>query len=87
MVAGFGGSGMFNLMYADTLEHVVVLNQSAYWGRSEHLFATALGVDKHVFWSQPDPGHDEGSYEAHQWKWEFDFAQNREALETLLTGL
>ena len=87
VVAGFGGSGMFNLMYADRLEHVVVLNQSAYWGRSEHLFATAFGVDKHVFWSRPDPGHEQGSYEAHQSNWEFDFAQNREALESLLTGL
>ena len=50
VVAGFGGSGMFNLLYADALEQVVVLNQSEYWGRSEHLFATALGVDSHFFW-------------------------------------
>jgi capsular polysaccharide biosynthesis protein len=87
VVAGYGGSGMFNLMYAERLEHVVVLNQSAYWGRSEHLFATALGADQHVFWSQPDPGPEEGTYEAHQSDWEFDWARNGEALETLLADL
>ena len=87
VVAGFGGSGMFNLLYADALEHVLVLNQSEYWGRSEHLFATALGVDSHFFWSVPDGGHPAGSYPAHQADWEFDFAGNRELLESLLGSL
>ncbi len=87
VVAGFGGSGMFNLLYADALEHVVVLNHSAYWGRSEHLFATAHGVDSHFFWSDPDAGPEASSYQAHQADWDFDFSANREALESLLGSL
>jgi capsular polysaccharide biosynthesis protein len=87
VIAGFGGSGMFNLGYAEALETLIVLNQSAYWGRSEHLFAALLGVDSHFFWSDPDPGHAEGSYEEHQSAWEFDFARNSAPLERLLRGV
>lgn len=87
VVAGFGGSGMFNLLFADVLETLIVLNQSAYWGRSEHLFAAALGVDSHFFWSDPDPGHPDGSYEAHQASWTFDFDRNAASLTDLLRSL
>ncbi len=87
VIAGFGGSGMFNLVYAHALETVIVLNQSAYWGRSEHLFATALDVDSHFFWSDPDPGHVEGSYAGHQSDWEFDFSRDGVPLEQLLGDL
>jgi capsular polysaccharide biosynthesis protein len=86
-VAGFGGSGMFNLLYAESLENLIVLNQSQYWGRSEHLFAAVLGVDSHFFWSEPDPLHDPGSYEAHQADWEFDFARLEGPLVDLLTAV
>ena len=85
VVAGFGGSGMFNLLYDEALETVIVLNQSAYWGRSEHLFASLLGADTHFFWSDPDDGHPEGSYEAHQSPWEFDFGRHDEPLTRLLS--
>ena len=87
VVAGYGGSGMFNLLFADALETVIVLNQSSYWGRSEHLFATALGVESHFFWSVPDEAVPAGSYTAHQSSWKFDFARNRGSLESLLGSL
>ena len=87
VVAGFGGSGMFNLLYAESLETVIVLNQSAYWGRSEHLFAALHGADAHVFWSEPEGGHPEGSYEAHQAAWEFDVGLHRAALTRLLDSV
>jgi capsular polysaccharide biosynthesis protein len=87
VVAGFGGSGMFNLLYAESLETVIVLNQSAYWGRSEHLFAALHGADTHVFWSEPEGGHPEGSYEAHQAAWEFDVGLHRAPLTRLLDSV
>ena len=65
---------MFNLLFADALETVIVLNQSAYWGRSEHLFATALGVESHFFWSVPDQAVPSWQLPAHQSDWKFDFA-------------
>ncbi|HET9422055.1 MAG TPA: glycosyltransferase family 61 protein [Nocardioides sp.] len=87
VVAGYGGSGMFNLLFAGALESLIVLNQSSYWGRSEHLFATALGVDSHFFWSVPDEADPDGGYTAHQSAWKFDFARNRGPLESLLGSL
>ena len=44
VIAGLGGAGMFNLAYAEAVEHVIVLNQSAYRARNEHLYAAARGA-------------------------------------------
>jgi capsular polysaccharide biosynthesis protein len=87
VIAGFGGTALFNLVYADALETLIVLNQSAYQARNEQLFAALLGVDSHFFWSDPDEGHPEGSYAAHQSAWEFDFARNQAPLARLLSTL
>ena len=54
VVAGFGGSAMFNLMHARRLEAVVVLSHHAYAARNEHLFASLLGADLHYFWQESD---------------------------------
>ena len=54
VVAGFGGSAMFNLMHAQRLEGVVVISPNAYFARNEHLFASALGGELHYFWQPSD---------------------------------
>lgn len=89
VVAGFGGSGLFSLMYAEKQPTVIVLNQESYDARNEHLFATVLGCDAHYFWSAPDIAQPAGgwSYEAFQSTWEFDFERNRADLERLLKSL
>ena len=62
VVAGFGGSAMFNLMYAENLEGVILLNQEAYIARNEHLFTSLTGGEVHYFWSRPDVEHPEGGF-------------------------
>ncbi len=89
VVAGFGGTGMFNMVFAEQLEAVVVLNHSAYDARNEHLFASVLGADSHFFWSKPDLEHpaDGFSYEAFQSAWEFDLERNGAQLRETLRSL
>ena len=89
VVAGLGGSGMFNLAYSQSVRTVIVLNHWAYQARNEHLFAVAHGADLHCFWSRPDADHPGGgfSYDAHQGSWSFDVAANGPALRELLARL
>lgn len=88
VVAGFGGSGMFNLVYAQSVETVIVLDQWAYQARNEHLFAAIHGAELHCFWSRPNRDHPPGgfAYRAHQSPWAFDFDSNGRELRKLLEG-
>ena len=89
VVAGFGGSGLFSLLYAEQQPTLIVLNHEAYDSRNEHLYAAVLGSDAHYFWSAPDivPPAGGWSYEAFQSPWEFDFARNGADLQRLLASL
>lgn len=90
VVAGFGGTGMFNLAFASKAEHVVLLNQDAYDAYNETLFATLLRADLHTFTSSARlsrPTEKGFSYRAFQSDWEFDFARHESALTALLRRL
>jgi capsular polysaccharide biosynthesis protein len=89
VVAGFGGAGMFNLVYSHAVETVIVLNQWAYEARNEHLFAAVHGARLHSFWSPPHVDHPPGgsSYDAHQSGWTFDIEHLEQPLDALLESL
>jgi capsular polysaccharide biosynthesis protein len=89
VVAGFGGAGMFNLVYSHAVETVIVLNQWAYEARNEHLFAAVHGAQLHSFWSPPNVDHPPGgsSYDAHQSGWTFDMERLEQPLNALLESL
>lgn len=89
VIAGFGGSAMFNMMFAEKMTTAIVLSHEAYTARNEHLFTSLLGGDVHYFWSPPDVPHPENgwSQEAFDCDWEFDFERNREPLEGLISSL
>jgi capsular polysaccharide biosynthesis protein len=80
VVAGFGGSAMFNLMYNHGLQHMIVLNQERFSARNEHLYASLLGADEDWFWSPPD----EPWFHSN---WTFDFERNGADLEAVLKAL
>ncbi|MFA6576845.1 MAG: glycosyltransferase 61 family protein [Nocardioides sp.] len=86
VVAGFAGTGMFNLAYAHRAEQVIVLSQESYDARNEHLFAAVHGAAIAYFFSPAEIAHPEGgwSYEAFQSPWSFDFDRNGAALDALL---
>jgi capsular polysaccharide biosynthesis protein len=88
VVAGFGGSALFNVMHTRRLEALVVLNHSGYYARNEHLFASLKGGDSHYFWSPPDvrPA-DPWSAEALRASWEFDERLLGGELDRLLVRL
>lgn len=89
VVAGFGGSAMFNVMHTERLETLIVLNQSSYFPRNEHLFAALKGGESHYFWSASDvePPEDGVTRAALQSSWEFDVATLGADLDRLLSSL
>lgn len=88
VVAGFGGSGMFNVMHCRRLRHLVVLSHESYTARNEQLYACVLGCDVDYFWSPADLEHaEQWSDQAFKSGWAFDFARNSEALSTTLAAL
>lgn len=89
VVAGFGGSAMFNTLFSENLQHMIVLNHEAYTARNEHLIALALGVNIHYIWNvpwirQPREGWSSMAYKS---EWKFDFGRHGEALDRLLGSL
>ncbi len=88
VVAGFAGSGMFNILFAKRLETLIVLAQESYTARNEHLYASVIGCDTHYFWStadvmQPGTGWSRSAFYA---SWDFDFERNADELNELLAG-
>ncbi len=89
VVAGFGGSAMFNLMHCRQLDHVIVLNSEGYIARNEHLYAAVHGARADYFWGVPDIRADPGSWTQASYTspWRFDFDRNGAALDEVLRGL
>ena len=89
VVAGFGGSAMFNVMHTQRLEATIVLSSNAYTARNEHLFASVLGGELHYFWSPADvPLSPQGrTKESHRSSWAFDFAAWGPELERVVASL
>ena len=89
VIAGFGGSALFNMMYAAKLQTLIVLNHEAYTARNEHLFSCLIDIAAHYFWSPSDIPHPPGGWseEAFYSGWEFDFARNEGPLRRLLRSL
>ena len=88
VVAGFGGTGMFNLIFARNRPDVVILNHTSYDARNEQLVASLIGARTHWFWSDAELSQptDRFSYQAFQSPWEFDLGQV-EALKSLVQSL
>lgn len=86
VIAGFCGSGLFNMLFCRRLSTLIVLGHEGYTARNEHLFASLLGPDVHYFWSEPDVAHPPGgwSWEGFHSPWEFDFGRFHEPLAKLL---
>ena len=64
VIAGFAGSGMFNMMFAPNAT-VLVLSGDSYTAINEYLIKSVVGGDIHYFWSPAVVRHPEGG-----WSWE-----------------
>ncbi|MGO1265028.1 MAG: glycosyltransferase family 61 protein [Microbacterium gubbeenense] len=89
VIAGFGGSAMFNLMHADDLKTLIVLSHESYTATNEYLLVADRDCDVHYFWNDADIAQPErgGSQAAFQSSWEFDFTRNRADLDALIESL
>ncbi|GAA0958562.1 glycosyltransferase family 61 protein [Frigoribacterium faeni] len=88
VVAGFGGAGMFNVLFAAAPKAVILLSHESYLAKDEQLFGLLSGAQVHVFWSAADVPRVEGSWNPDAFKsaWEFDFARNTGDLEEVLSA-
>lgn len=89
VIAGFGGSAMFNVMFARSLQTLVLLSHEAYSARNEYLFTSLMDCEVHYFWSPPDIPHPKNgwSLDAFYSDWEFDFDRNGRELDEMLSSL
>ena len=89
VVAGFGGSAMFNVMHARRMKTFIVLNHEAYDAGNEYMFASILGCEIHYLWSAPDrlPRAQGRDVKAVRSSWSFDFARNKSQLDDILGSL
>ncbi|NPC98940.1 glycosyltransferase family 61 protein [Nocardioides sp. zg-DK7169] len=86
VVAGFGGSAMFNLMHCQHLGSTVVISHNGYVARNEHLFTSLLGADIHYFWQEPEvePPEHGRTRQSDRSGFSFDFAGQGADLERVL---
>lgn len=89
VLAGFGGSGLFNIAFARRLEVGIFLNQDAYYHRNEHMFTSLLGGNIHYFWSPADvkPAGLEPDHLASESSWAFDLARHSRDLASVLNSV
>jgi capsular polysaccharide biosynthesis protein len=75
VVAGFAGSGMFNMMHCRRLETTILISHNGYEARNENLFASVLGGALHYFWQESDVPMTggEGSKQSRRSSYSFDF--------------
>jgi len=85
VIAGFGGSGMFNMMFAPTAR-ILIISGNSYNAHNEHLFAAVNGNDLHYFWGQSDtplPRNGRFSLRAFTSDFDFDLSGHADAIREL----
>ena len=79
-IAGFGGSGMFSLMFAPGAR-CVLLSGNANTANNEYLIGSVVGLDLHYFWSPSDIQHPKGGWTNEAFHSGFTFELDRFADE------
>lgn len=87
VVAGFGGSAMFNALFAEHLDKLIVLTHDKYVARNEWLFGAALADELHYFWAEPDLhiGPETRWRQVFHSAWAFDFERFGSELDAALS--
>jgi capsular polysaccharide biosynthesis protein len=81
VLAGFAGSGLFNVCFAPEPTHLIMLSSDAYWARNEYLMSSVLGHRIDSITSVPDtPGVFQSSFT-------FDVDREGRYLAGVLAGL
>lgn len=85
-IAGFTGSGMFNLMFAPARARVLLFSSENYTARHEHLITSLLGNRVDYFWGPADIQHPRGGWTqtAFDSPWSFDLERHAAAIDAAL---
>ena len=85
-IAGYGGSGMFNVMFSGGPKRMIVIASEAYDARNEYLISSIIGGDIFYFWCKPDLPHPANGWReaAFMSDFEFDFDKDGERLKRVL---
>ncbi len=88
VIAGFGGSGMFNMIWSRTPGLRIVI-ASANFTCNEYMFSSVLGDEIHCFWQEPRIARPGSGFsgESYHSDFELDFAADGARLTALLTAL
>jgi len=86
VIAGFAGSGMFNMQFCPTPRHVIVLAPTSYPSRNEYMICAAAGHRLDYVWSTPDPEEVQGPKPQYA-GFRFDFENEGVFLREVLDGL
>ncbi len=86
VVAGFGGSAMFNMIYCENPGKRIIIAPTGYGARNEYLISSLRGDDYYHFFCPPDISHPPGGWsrDAFFSSFEFDFASDGDALQRVL---
>lgn len=86
VIAGFGGSGMFNAIYSTHPGRRIVITSDEYLARNEWAIAATNGDDYHHFFGEAEIHRRDGvvGLEAFHSGFTFDFERDGAALEALL---
>lgn len=92
-IAGYAGSGMFNMMFAAP-KPVILISSESYTGRNEFLISGIVGHDLHVAWCRSEATWDGRSFQRVPRKpipmhagFTFDFAAEGEFVRDVVAGL
>lgn len=72
VIAGFGGSGMFTMMYAPRAT-VILISGASYNAQNEHLIAAVNGNPLHYFWGESEIAMPERGFNLEAFRSPFDF--------------
>lgn len=76
IIAGFGGSGLFNIMHAPGAKVIIIAGHS-YTAANELLIASVRGNDLHYFWGESTVQHPEGQWNRSAFVSNFSFELDR----------
>ena len=84
VVAGYGGSGMINMVYSSGPATRIVVAARSYWPTNEYHLAAMFGGDLRYFWCDPVA---DGPQDGMHADFTFDFDRDGPALDALLQQL
>lgn len=88
VIAGFAGSGLFNVCFASDPKHLIMLEHAAYSATNEYMIASVLGHSIDAIVSEIDPDLEiNRNVQRFQSSWSVDFDREGRYLERLLSGL